>query len=334
MKIDRHLSWVLLHQGDQVLLVRQKRGFGRGKLSGVGGKQKAGESIEECAIRETKEEIGVKIRDFRLAGRIIFDNLFYAGKPERVMMHCYIAESWTGKIRESDEAAPQWLKASEIDYSQLWDDDQYWLPLVLCGKRIEAYFHYLPDNSFDRYWVAELPEKLISDLDDAKLGLAPAPTAAGVDFCIKEGARAVLLDDKNRVALIHATRRGWYKLPGGGCEYGELIAETLLREVREETGYEAEIIQPLGYGLTRRNRWQMIGKADCYLCRAGEFHGAEAMPDEIADGDQLEWFDDFDAAIATLQTVKLDEIGYYGAYFFTQREIDFLKYAKQITQEK
>ena len=57
------------------------------------------------------------------------------------------------------------------------------------------------------------------------------------------------------------------------------------------------------------------------------------MEDEVEDGDTLEWFDSIDDALEALKSVKLDEIGFYGAYFFTKREIDTLEYAKRFIQE-
>ena len=101
------------------------------------------------------------------------------------------------------------------------------------------------------------------------------------------------------------------------------------REILEETGYTVKDIKALGYGVNIRSQWQMIGKAYLYLCRVDKFVGKKPMPDEIEDGDTLEWFDTFDEAIAALESVKLDKIGFYGAYFFTRREIDTLRYAKK-----
>ena len=77
----------------------------------------------------------------------------------------------------------------------------------------------------------------------------------------------------------------------------------------------------------------MLAEARAFLCRAKEYVGTKRMDDEIEDGDALEWFDSFDDAIAALKAVKLDEIGFYGAYFFTRREIDILEYAKRIYQK-
>ena len=102
------------------------------------------------------------------------------------------------------------------------------------------------------------------------------------------------------------------------------------RELLEETGYKVEIMQDLGSCFNIRHDWKMRAEARVYLCRTKEFLGKHPMEDEIEDGDTLEWFDTFDDAIAALKAVKLDEIGFYGAYFFTKREMDTLEYAKTI----
>ena len=44
-----------------ICLAMKKRGFGAGRYNGVGGKVEKGESIEDAARRETKEEIGVEV---------------------------------------------------------------------------------------------------------------------------------------------------------------------------------------------------------------------------------------------------------------------------------
>ncbi len=333
MKIDRHLSWVLLRRGDEILLGLKKRGFGAGKLNGVGGKQEVGETIEECAIRETQEEIGVKITKFECLGKIIFDNLFYKNIPECNMMHCFVATEWEGEPVESDEEKPQWIKISDLDYSKLWGDDEHWLPPILAGKEIEAYFHYNSDNTFDDFWVDEVPNKQIGPIiDDELVGLGKK-TVNEAKLKQFYSARAILLNDKNQVGLIHATNRGWYKLPGGGHEDDEMWGENLRRELIEETGYKIHNLKSLGYVVNIRADWDMYATAYMYLCKTGEFVGKKQMEDEIADGDCLEWFDSFDEAIAALEAVDLKKIDFYGAYFFTRREIEALKYAKKAYEE-
>lgn len=50
---------ILLNKKNQVLLGKRNNSFGEGTFGLIGGKMKYGETIEECIIRELKEEIGV-----------------------------------------------------------------------------------------------------------------------------------------------------------------------------------------------------------------------------------------------------------------------------------
>lgn len=52
---------------------------------------------------------------------------------------------------------------------------------------------------------------------------------------------AIVRDEADRVLLIHKTDNNLWALPGGGHEIGESVAETVVREVKEETGYDVEV---------------------------------------------------------------------------------------------
>jgi len=52
---------------------------------------------------------------------------------------------------------------------------------------------------------------------------------------------AIVQDDQARILMIHKTDNDKWALPGGGHEPGERIADTVVREVKEETGYEVEV---------------------------------------------------------------------------------------------
>lgn len=52
---------------------------------------------------------------------------------------------------------------------------------------------------------------------------------------------AIVQDDDGRVLLIHKTDNDLWALPGGGHEIGESISDTVIREVKEETGYDVEV---------------------------------------------------------------------------------------------
>lgn len=52
---------------------------------------------------------------------------------------------------------------------------------------------------------------------------------------------AVVQDLNGRVLMIHKTDNDKWALPGGGHEIGESITNTVVRETKEETGYDVEV---------------------------------------------------------------------------------------------
>lgn len=52
---------------------------------------------------------------------------------------------------------------------------------------------------------------------------------------------AIVQDNEGRVLMIHKTDNDKWALPGGGHEIGESIKDTVIREVKEETGYDIEV---------------------------------------------------------------------------------------------
>lgn len=53
-------------------------------------------------------------------------------------------------------------------------------------------------------------------------------------------------DDEGRILLIHKVDNDLWALPGGGHDPGERITDTAVREVREETGLDVEIVRLVG----------------------------------------------------------------------------------------
>ena len=134
----------LFKKEDKILLAMKKRGFGEGKYNGVGGKLEKGETPEEAMIRECSEEIGAIPTIYEKVGYLKFDE-FYKGQKEQVAFHLYVATEWKGEISESDEMKPEWFSIHKIPYKKMFPDDQRWLPLILEGKKINAYFDFDED---------------------------------------------------------------------------------------------------------------------------------------------------------------------------------------------
>ena len=57
---------------------------------------------------------------------------------------------------------------------------------------------------------------------------------------IVPAASAVVVDQDGRILLHRRTDNELWSIPGGGMEIGETIAETVVREVQEETGLKVE----------------------------------------------------------------------------------------------
>ncbi|MCL1839594.1 8-oxo-dGTP diphosphatase [Candidatus Saccharibacteria bacterium] len=140
-----HVTWMILRDGDRVLLGHKKRGFGAGYLNGVGGKVDPGETVEQAAVRETEEEIGVKVTQYEKVATIIFDDLFYKGTRKQTIMHCFIGTKWQGELIETEEIEPEWFTVDQIPYDKMWVDDKYWLPQVIAGKKVEGRFKFTDD---------------------------------------------------------------------------------------------------------------------------------------------------------------------------------------------
>lgn len=68
------------------------------------------------------------------------------------------------------------------------------------------------------------------------------------DHDTRVGAYAVLVDGQDRIllALLNESMRPAWTLPGGGVEADETPEQAAVREVREETGYDVELIRLLG----------------------------------------------------------------------------------------
>lgn len=52
---------------------------------------------------------------------------------------------------------------------------------------------------------------------------------------------AFVRDGAGRVLMVQRSDNGRWALPGGGHDLGESIADTVVREVREETGIEVQV---------------------------------------------------------------------------------------------
>lgn len=141
---------LILRKGNQIMLAEKKRGFGVGKLNGVGGKIMPGESSEAAMIRECFEEVGVTPLTYEKVGKNEFIEYVH-GEQKRVTFDIYIATDWAGEPIESEEMRPFWFDIDNLPYDRMFEDDRYWLPHILDGKQVSGYFEFDEDwNMLDK----------------------------------------------------------------------------------------------------------------------------------------------------------------------------------------
>lgn len=127
---DRVGTLLFIRDGERLLLIRKKRGHGRGRINAPGGKVEAGESPWQCAVRETREEVGVQVAEAVPMAELKFVDQ----ADEQWLGHVFLASSHEGVPVETAEAAPLWFPVHAIPYEDMWEDDRLWLPHVLAGR--------------------------------------------------------------------------------------------------------------------------------------------------------------------------------------------------------
>jgi 8-oxo-dGTP diphosphatase len=68
------------------------------------------------------------------------------------------------------------------------------------------------------------------------------------EYDTRLAAYAVILDDRDQVllALWNEASEPLWTMPGGGVELDETVEQATVREVREETGFDVELVRLLG----------------------------------------------------------------------------------------
>ena len=118
-----------LERGDQYLMlhrVKKANDMNHDKWIGVGGKIEDGESPEDCVLRETFEETGLRLTQYRYRGLVTFVSDRYPTE----YMHLFTATGWTGTPHECDEGELAWIKKADLLSLPLWEGDKIFLRLL------------------------------------------------------------------------------------------------------------------------------------------------------------------------------------------------------------
>ena len=128
--IDTTLCYIT--RGNDVLMlhrVRKKNDLNRDKWIGLGGKLEAGETPEQCLLREVKEETGLTLTSWQYRGIVTF----LSDRWEGEYMHLYTADGFEGTMTDCDEGELAWIPRERIPELPQWEGDRIFLDLLRQG---------------------------------------------------------------------------------------------------------------------------------------------------------------------------------------------------------
>ena len=128
MAINSTLIYLENAAGEYLMLhrVKKKNDINHDKWIGVGGGFERSESPEECAVRETREETGLTLTDYRYRGVVTFDCEGY----ETQYMHLFTATAWTGELAECNEGDLEWVPKEKVYSLPIWEGDKIFFRLL------------------------------------------------------------------------------------------------------------------------------------------------------------------------------------------------------------
>lgn len=126
--------------------VKKHNDIHEGKWNGLGGKIEAGETPEECAIREIREESGLLVKNLSLKGFLTFPQF---ANHQDWYAFVYVIDVFEGELIDSPEGVLHWINDSDLTNLNLWEGDRVFLPWLDQPGFFSAKFVYEDGNYID-----------------------------------------------------------------------------------------------------------------------------------------------------------------------------------------
>lgn len=119
--MEKDDKYLMMHR------VKKQKDVNKDKWTGIGGHFEAGESPEECLLREVKEETGLTLTGFSFRGIVTFSAV---GWPTEYMC-LYTSEQFEGTLTECNEGKLEWVRKDALMGLNLWEGDKIFLRLLM-----------------------------------------------------------------------------------------------------------------------------------------------------------------------------------------------------------
>lgn len=121
--IEKDGQYLMLHR------TKKKNDLNKDKWLGIGGKFEEGESPEECIVRETKEETGLILKDYKLHCIVTYISTNW----ETEYMYVFTSKDFEGEIIECNEGDLQWVDKDKVVDLNTWEGDKIFLEKIQNG---------------------------------------------------------------------------------------------------------------------------------------------------------------------------------------------------------
>ena len=175
-----------------------------------------------------------------------------------------------------------------------------------------------------------ISNQVIATIADGDVGLPTVQTSH--EKSVRTGARAILFDDDNEVALVYETAYDHYKLPGGCVEPGETLEQALRREIAEEVGASIRDTKCLGVVKSHLATYNEDCSQHYFTAKIdGEIGKSAWIDEEELHGCSIVWCKNIAQAINKVQNATSQE---YVHIFERARELAGLRYAEHVIQQQ
>lgn len=175
--------------------------------------------------------------------------------------------------------------------------------------------------------------KCIKTITDEDFGLKMTPFKEGKH---RFGARGLVFNDKQQIAILYKRKQNEYKLIGGGIETNEEPTEAFKREVLEESGCKIEIDNCLGTIEEFKSQYHFKQTSYVYVSHVIENIGyTNYTRQELDDASEILWLN-IDDAINLIKNcekklINLNSDDAYQFRFIARRDYEILNYYKSIS---
>lgn len=145
------------------------------------------------------------------------------------------------------------------------------------------------------------------------------------------GARGIIINRHNQIAVFNKTKKNEFKLTGGGIEDGETPIVAFRRECREEAGVDITDIKLIGTVLEDKSQGNFKQLSYVFVARQkGHSKHLELTEKEANEGAKIIWMEPHEAlqkmkdCLKYLKASDYDSI--YRSQFMVLRDVKILQY--------